>query len=192
MHRKSLQPLVVDEDSASSGPGGSSADAPSNASSGFLEALGFVDIDEPDSDGLFKGLILPPAHYTLLFRSSFQGFIGFFLAVARGYFDICWYPLLVTLTSLNYWRRPDHSWRRYADMAAIQCMYYQMWRAYGGAQYWAANFALVVLAGAFFFAGVRMFSVKRYWASTLLHFAAHCTSNLSNIVLYSGHVPPTP
>ena len=192
MLRKPSQPLVAGEDSESASSAGASGAPPGARSGGLLEALGFVDSDEPDSDGLFNGLILPPAHCAFLWRSSFQGFIGFFLAVARGYYDLCWYPLLVTLTSLNYWRRPDHSWRRYVDMAAIQCMYYQMWRAFGGAQYWAANFALVFLAGAWFFCGVRMFAMKRYWASTLLHFAAHCTSNLSNIVLYIGHVPPPP
>jgi hypothetical protein len=157
--------------------------------SSALAALGFVDKEEPDADGLFKGLILPTEQYNFLWRSSFQGFISFSLAVARGYYDLCWFPLLVTLTSLNYWRRPDYSWRRYIDMAAIQCMYYQLWRAWG-AENRTANYAFTAIAIAFFFMGVFAYSQKRYWAATLLHFCAHCCSNMSNIVLYVGYVPP--
>lgn len=67
-------------------------------------------------------LCLPLVYSKYLYRLSiFSGFYGFY----RRYWDLACVPLGVGLNSLNYWRYPDYSWRRYVDIGyiVISCMW---------------------------------------------------------------------
>jgi hypothetical protein len=65
--------------------------------------------------------ILEPNQYIILYRSSwFLLFTSLFGLYKQLYLDSLIY-FTVFLTSINYWRHPDYSWRRYIDMASVKC-----------------------------------------------------------------------
>lgn len=97
----------------------------------LLESFGLVDVP-PDADGLYDGLVLPREQYMYIWWLAWLSFVSGIVAVARGYTDLCFVPFGVWLTSILYWYKPDYSWRRYVDMAWVQCaLWYQVYRAVG-------------------------------------------------------------
>lgn len=147
---------------------------------------------EPDSDGLFGGLLLPRAQYVLLWRVSFLSFLSGVVALVTSHSDLCFVPFGVWLTSINYWRKPDHSWRRYVDIVYVQCaLWYQIWRAVG-AEHAAAYYALTLTGIVCFFVGAhhRHTSKSGGWLATLWHVGVHVFGNAGNIVLYLGAIRP--
>jgi len=52
-------------------------------------------------------------------------------AIYKNHYDLALVPGGVFLTSINYWRCPDYSWRRYLDMIYVKlALIYQIYRAY--------------------------------------------------------------
>jgi len=75
-------------------------------------------------------LALPSSVSKWLFRVSWLSSTTFLLAVYMHLFDLAIVPAAVLFTSINYWRRPDYSWRRYVDIITVQLtIYYQVVRA---------------------------------------------------------------
>jgi hypothetical protein len=143
----------------------------------------------PDPDGLWAGLILPPAQYWYLWRLSWLSMVSAAFAFARGYVDLAFVPLGVGITSLLYWSKPDYSWRRYLDMAYVQlALWYQIYRA-AAAENRTAYLVITLSSVAAFPVGVYFHRRGITWGSTLAHGMVHILGNLGNIVLYAGHVP---
>ena len=53
---------------------------------------------------------------TIIYNISFLSLGSSIYAIYNGYYYMSIYPGGVFLTSINYWRKPDYSWRRYLDM----------------------------------------------------------------------------
>jgi hypothetical protein len=96
----------------------------------------------------------------------------------------------VFLTSINYWRKPDYSWRRYVDMGYVGfAISYQLLRALKaemGLYYYLFTFSALLC----YPAGVHFYNKKMYWASVYAHCMLHVLANVANIYLYSGQIDP--
>ena len=135
------------------------------------------------------GLILPPQMYWYLWSLSWLSFVSGLVATYRGYYDLSLVPFGVWLTSINYWRRPDFSWRRYVDMGYVGLsLSYQLYRAIG-AQYMVEYYAITLAAVACFPLAVFLhWRLRRGWPSTICHGMIHILGNVANVTLYAGHV----
>jgi len=151
-------------------------------------------------DGLFRGgLVLPPRHSRVLLGLSSLSLLAGLFAIARGHEALAPVPLSVFLTSVAYWARPDHSWRRALDIAVVlAALAFQAARALTSAGLGDARRALyfAVLGAGMACAPLSVALHRRSvaaggrasWASTALHGLVHVLGNVSNVVLYSG--PP--
>lgn len=131
-------------------------------------------------------MILPEECAYVLWCISWLSCASGTFAVFRGYIDISIVPYSVWLTSINYWRDPDYSWRRYLDIVCVQCaLWYQVYRAFG-AQYQVEYYGITLLSMLFGCFGI----LYRHdpWTSTLFHTSLHVLANLANMVLYSGRL----
>lgn len=157
------------------------------------DAVNFLGWKEemPDADGLYHGLILPHTHYQFLYKTSWLFLASAVYAYKMSHCDFVVLPLGVWVTSINYWRKPDDSWRRYMDIFyAHFAVVYQGLRAYG-AQYQFPFYVLFVLSAISYGLGI-YYKVKGYgngWNSTLCHGNAHILANVGCFILYSGTMP---
>jgi hypothetical protein len=109
-------------------------------------------------------------------------------AAHNGYYDLSICPGGVFLTSINYWRYPDYSWRRYLDMTyAKLALIYQLYRAYKS-QYMLQYYLIMIVAVSMYPLGIYYYKKKSFWYSTYAHCALHIIANIANMVLYSGRI----
>jgi hypothetical protein len=112
-------------------------------------------------------------------------FTSLFALYRQLYIDAC-FPFAVFLTSINYWRYPDYSWRRYLDMTTVKCsLVYQSYYSYKSKtrKYYYFYTALAILC---YRISIYYYQKKDNWKSTYFHFLLHIFSNASLIALYSG------
>lgn len=132
---------------------------------------------------------LPVTHTNALWSVSWLSFLAGWFALHQGHFVDAVIPFGVWFTSLNYWRKPDYSWRRYADIAFVQV---------GG--WWSCARALdvvcweyyLVMATAVSCFGVSMvfYERDRLVLSTLLHAMVHVLGNVANVLFNLAALPP--
>lgn len=157
-----------------------------------MNFLGWKE-ENPDIDGLYDGMVLPHTHYQFLYKTSWLFLGSAAYAYRMGHYDYVILPLGVWVTSINYWRKPDYSWRRYVDMFyAHFAVIYQGLSAYG-AQYQTPFYVLWGLAVlSYLFAmyyKIKGNGNRICWNSTLCHGNSHFLAFLCAIVLYSGNMP---
>jgi hypothetical protein len=132
--------------------------------------------------------ILYPEQYNIIFTISFLSLGSSIYAVYNGYYDLSICPGGIFLTSINYWRKPDYSWRRYLDMNYVMlALLYQLYKAYRS-QYMIQYYSLTVVAVSMYPLGVYYYKQKQYWHSTYAHCILHIIANLANMILYSGRI----
>ena len=84
-----------------------------------LSTWGFLEV-KIDNDGLYSGLVLPPAHSLFLWRSSWISLLSGIYAIWRRHYILAPVPLGVWITSINYWRHPvQNSIRRKMDISYV-------------------------------------------------------------------------
>jgi|TARA_B110000093_G_scaffold159173_1_gene178724 hypothetical protein len=151
--------------------------------------FGLNDSVKCDDDGLFDGMTLPVPHARFIWRLSWLSLIGGIYAVYRGYYELSWFPLVGFLTSVNYWRNPvSESFGRYIDIVCISSgIIYTAVRAQRS-QRMVEYYIVLAIGLAFFFSG--KYFGKEATIGTFCHAGAHLFGDLSNIVLYTGYVPP--
>jgi hypothetical protein len=131
-------------------------------------------------------MILPEECAYTIWCVSWLSFVSGTFAVFRGYADLSIVPYSVWLTSMNYWRAPDYSWRRYVDIACVQCaLWYQVYRAFG-AEYQIEYYSITLLGLLFGYLGFLYRNDD--WTTTIFHAILHVTANIGNMVLYSGRI----
>jgi hypothetical protein len=146
--------------------------------------------EKPHLDGLYHGLLLPRSQYMYLFKTSWLFLASSIYCYQMRHYDYIILPFGVWVTSINYWRKPDYSWRRYVDIFyAHFAVFYQALTAYG-AQYQTPFYVIFCLAVISYLFGI-YYKVKGYgngnsWNSTLCHGNAHVLANVGCFVLYSG------
>ena len=125
-----------------------------------------------------------------IYKVSFLCLISTSYALHRKHYDMALAPGGVFLTSINYWRRPDYSWRRYVDMAYVGvAISYQLLRARNaemGLYYYLFTFSALLC----YPVGVHLYSKKMFWESVFVHSMLHVLENVASISLYSGHIVP--
>lgn len=137
-----------------------------------------------------NGCILYPEQCSFLWRTSFFSLASSLYAVYKGQYSLALAPGGVFLTSINYWRKPDYSWRRDLDMYYVKlAVSYQMMRAYN-AQYNRLYYATLFTGVCFYPISIYFYKKKQYWHSTYAHSMIHIVANISNIILYSGYIVP--
>jgi hypothetical protein len=132
--------------------------------------------------------ILYPEQYKLIYNISFLCLISSIYAVYQKHYVLSIVPGGVFLTSINYWRYPDYSWRRYLDMICVKsALLYHLYRAYNS-QYMIHYYSLVLFAVSMYPLGIYFYRKKLLWHSTYAHCILHITGNISAIILYSGRI----
>lgn len=135
-------------------------------------------------------ILLEREHYITIWKVSFLTILSCGYACFRGYYDLAFIVIGVFFTSINYWRKPDYSWRRYLDMFYVKiAMIYQIIRAYN-AKNSTLFYSLLFVSVAFYPIGVYFYKNGHYWLSTYSHCMLHIMANISNVVLYSGVITP--
>jgi hypothetical protein len=127
-------------------------------------------------------------HYSIIYNVSFLSLGSSMYAMYNGYYGLSIYPGGAFLTSVNYWRKPDYSWRRYLDMFFIKyALSRQLHSAYG-AEYAREYYTLTFIAVCFYGLGVYYYSQNLHWHSTYAHCTLHIIANIANVILYSGEI----
>ena len=139
--------------------------------------------------GLDDGFVLPPDQSNFLWNLSWLSLASGIYGISQGHYNLAVVPIGVWITSINYWKKPDYSWRRYADITFVHVsLSYQVlnsFRAEYRFQYWACLGVAVV----FYPLGCYLHSQnKNKWHSTLCHGMVHVLGNVSNVILYSWTV----
>jgi hypothetical protein len=135
-------------------------------------------------------LALPPSYANLLWYVSWLSLVSALYAYGRGYYDLAIVPGGVWVTSINYWRKPDYSWRRYVDIAYVHtALLYQILRAHES-EYRILYYRILAIGCLFFPVGVFFHKKSELRKSTWCHAMVHVLGNVSNFVLYSGYVAP--
>lgn len=138
---------------------------------------------------LINGCILYPEQYKFIMRTAFLLLGTSIYGIKQGHYAMAIIPGSVFITSVNYWRKPDYSWRRTVDIYLVKgSMLYQTFRAVG-TENEKIYYIIVILGTIFYLYGIHLYNKKRYWASTYSHSMLHVMGNLACIVLYSGNIP---
>ena len=126
--------------------------------------------------------ILPYQYFVWLYYVSFAGVITTVYACYKKlYYTAIIAPGAVMITSINYWRRPDYSWRRYHDIVqVVYALFYQLSHLRLCTLYYIFLMASIWL----FVKGVYHFKRRELGISTYYHFVFHLSSQVGNIILY--------
>jgi hypothetical protein len=129
--------------------------------------------------------ILYPEQYNLLFNLSFLALASSIYAVYHGNYDFATCSGGVFLTSINYWRRPTNSWRRYLDMSCVHlALAYQFYKAYR-CQCMVQYYTIMFFALNCYPLGIYYYQKKLYWHSTYAHGGLHVIATIANLLLYA-------
>jgi hypothetical protein len=135
-----------------------------------------------------NGCILYPDQCKFIWNTSWSSLASITYAIYRGHYSLSMVAGSVLLSSLNYWRLPNSSFRKYLDMSVVGVsLSYQLLRSIG-AQHASLHYLLMMISLACYPVGIYFYNIGDYWASTYIHSALHVIANISNMVLYSGDI----
>jgi hypothetical protein len=132
--------------------------------------------------------ILDRNHYIHMYRTSHLFLLSFLYGMVRHHYNLAIVPGLIFLGSINYWKNPDYSYRRYLDIGITTSgVIYQNYIAYN-AEY-ANIYYFIFLTGILSYpVGIYYYRKKEYWKYTCAHCVLHIMGNIGTIVLYSGYI----
>ena len=134
------------------------------------------------------GCILCPDQCKFIWNASWSSFASVTYAIYKGHYSLSMVAGSVLLSSLNYWRLPNSTFRKYLDMSVVGAsLSYQLFRSIG-AQRANLHYLLMTISLACYPVGIFYYNIGDYWASTYIHSALHVIANISNIALYSGDI----
>lgn len=134
-------------------------------------------------------MIVSAVEAEFIWRLSFLCVLSFVYAVCRKYYDLALVPLAIWITSMVYWYHPVDGWRRYIDISVVAlALSWQVYRAWF-AEYRLIYYCVVGIAILFYVIGKLLDPIDSI-LSTIAHGALHVFANLSNLILYSGYIPP--
>jgi len=158
----------------------------------FILLLSYLGIDnvEKSPNGIYDdGLVTPKSHCNYLLKISWLSFFSGIFALYKGHYELSPVPLGVWLTSINYWWKPDYSWRRYLDITFVCiALIYQLYKA--------KNYENAIGYYIFTILSCVLFPIGVYYAktspalSTFYHGMIHIFGNVANIILYLSNREP--
>jgi hypothetical protein len=126
--------------------------------------------------------------YNIIYNISYLSLGSCIYAIYNKHYYISICPGGVFLTSINYWRFPDYSWRRYLDLIYVQlALMYQLYKAYNSEYmmyYYLCTFVSIIM----YYISNMYYKKEMYWHSIYYHCLLHIFANIANIILYSGHI----
>lgn len=132
--------------------------------------------------------ILEEEQYGLIYKVSLLALVTGIYAIYKGHYIMALSPVGVFLTSINYWRKPDYSWRRYVDMTYVKlALIYQLYQG-SRSEYMMEYYGVMMVATMMYPISIYYYKKNNYWNSTYAHCLLHVISNIGNIVLYSGRI----
>ena len=139
---------------------------------------------------LNNGCVLHPEQYNLLFKTSFIALLSCIYSFYNGYYEFSVSSGWIFLTSINYWRKPNYSWRRDLDMISVKfALVHHVIRGYNSEYY--KYYCIFTFISIFCYKLSCYFHKKKmYWLSTYSHASLHVFANIANIILYTGQIVP--
>lgn len=105
------------------------------------------------------GCILCPEQYKFIWNTSWSSLASVTYAIYRGHYSLSMVPGSVLLSSLNYWRLPNSSFRKYLDMSVVAVsLSYQLFRSIG-AQHASLHYLLMMISIACYPAGIFFYNI---------------------------------
>jgi hypothetical protein len=137
-----------------------------------------------------NGEILSKPQANILWRTSWFCCVSAVYAFYQKHYCLVLLPSSCFITSINYWRCPDYSWRRYIDIVVVNySIAHQNYYAYvHNAENFRISFLFMEIGTCCFLLGVYFYNKKQYWLSTYFHALLHFFANIANIILYSGKI----
>jgi hypothetical protein len=137
-----------------------------------------------------NSVILYPEQSYFIWKVSWVSLISCVYAIYQGYNDLAIVPGGVLITSLNFWRHPDYSWRRTLDMNYVRvALSYQLLRSYNS-EYVTEHLLLMIFAVSCFPISWKYYNNGEWWISVYIHSLVHIIANIGNVILYSGKIEP--
>ena len=133
--------------------------------------------------------LLKKEQYTCLYYSSYLSLISTIYSIYRNYYFLTPVPLLVFLSSINYWRNPvSTSWRRYLDICTVfSSLCYQLYYVHN-AQYVVLYYIFTSISILAYLIGVYYYRIGKIWYSVYSHMSLHLIANIANIIVYTGNI----
>ena len=130
--------------------------------------------------------ILDKEQATYIYYTSYLSLCSCLYATYRQQYDVSFLTGTVFLTSINYWRHPTNSYRRFMDITAVNtALFYQNYMLYN-AEYANIYYTIMFCSFLSYMYGIHLYNKKEYWNSTYAHMGVHIFANIANIVVYSG------
>jgi len=132
--------------------------------------------------------ILNKEQANYIYHASYLSLCSCLYATYRNYYDFAFVTGIVFLTSINYWRNPINSYRRYIDITAVNtALFYQNYRMYH-AEYAQMYYIMMFFAFLSYLYGIRVYNKGDNWNSTYAHMGVHLFANMGNMYVYSGYI----
>ena len=133
-------------------------------------------------------VLLSPDQSYFIWKASWLSLFSCMYAISQGHTDLAIVPGGVFLTSINYWRYPDYSWRRTLDMNYVKlALSYQIVRSYNS-EYATLHVLCMILGVSCFPLSWNYYNNNQIWMSVYIHSMVHVFGNIGNILLYSGTI----
>ena len=124
----------------------------------------------------------------MIYRTSSFILITSGYAWHRKHYRLSMGHFILYLTSIHYWKKPVHSYRRYLDMSVVcSGMLYQLYLSRGAEYQQIHN---ILMASAVLSYGCSSYYQYKNdnWKSTYCHIMLHILGNIASIILYSGKI----
>ena len=130
--------------------------------------------------------ILPTSHCKFLKAMSGLTFMSAMYGIYKKQYILGSSPLVVVITALNYWRKPDYGWRRNIDIAAVitgfALHYYTSFKTNQQRMY-ATN---MCICGGLYGLSWYLYKKGYNWLSTISHGLIYVSLNTADSLLYKG------
>ena len=135
---------------------------------------------------LIDGCILHRRQYMAIYYVSHLLLVPLIYAIYKGQYIIGLGGLVVLATSLDYWKKPDYSYRRYIDIVMVVIAISIQTYICKKSVYFREYLYMMIFGIVIFIIGAQHYKNGQLWHSTYSHIIFHLIANISNIVLYSG------
>jgi len=145
-------------------------------------------ISEPISDQPLSECeeILQTSHCNFLKAMSGLTFMCGLYGFYKNQYILATFPLVVVVTSLNYWRKPEYGWRRNIDIATVLTgVSIYLYTSFKTNQQRMYGTNMCICGGLY---GLSWYLYKKgyNWLSTISHGSIYVVLNTANVLLYQG------
>ena len=126
----------------------------------------------------------------ILYCTSWVYYFAMLVGLDQEIYDLAIYTGLVWLTSINYWRDPNTSWRYYLDITTVRSgILYHLIRGVDSTNY--TMFYIIFITGLVCYIPSRYYyNHKAFIISTIYHALLHIITGVALIYLYTHNIKP--